>query len=93
MDCSFTPSDAFVVGSSGAPSAACTPPCSPAESCLGCRGSPAAEDGRVLYWELVEAELVHSFQAHDDVVCSLAVHPKGDCLLTSSVDGTIKVWA
>lgn len=32
-------------------------------------------------------------QAHGDTVCSLAVHPKGECLLTSSVDGTIKVWA
>jgi mitogen-activated protein kinase organizer 1 len=51
-----------------------------------------AEDGRVLYWELVEADLVQSFQAHQDVVCGLAMHPKGDCLLTSSVDGTIKVW-
>jgi len=47
----------------------------------------------VLYWELVEAELVHSFQAHQDVVCSMAMHPKGECLLTSSVDGTVKVWA
>lgn len=47
----------------------------------------------MLYWELVEGELVASFQAHADTVCSLAVHPTGDCLLTSSVDGTIRVWA
>ncbi|KAL4436065.1 hypothetical protein ABPG77_005513 [Micractinium sp. CCAP 211/92] len=66
MDCCFTPSDAFVVGSS--------------------------EDGRVFFWELVDAQLVESFQAHADVVCSLAMHPKGECLLTSSVDGTVKVW-
>ncbi|PSC74259.1 WD repeat domain-containing 83 [Micractinium conductrix] len=66
MDCAFSPSDAYVIGSS--------------------------EDGRVFYWELVDAQLVDSFQAHADVVCSLAMHPKGECLLTSSVDGTIKVW-
>lgn len=35
---------------------------------------------------------VECFQAHADVVCSMAMHPKGECLLTSSVDGTIKVW-
>lgn len=66
MDCCFTPSDAYVAGSS--------------------------EDGRVFYWELVEAQQVECFQAHADVVCSMAMHPKGECLLTSSVDGTIKVW-
>lgn len=91
------------------------------------------------YWELVDAQMVQSFRAHDDTVCSLAMHPKvgwarlswvgcgwagpcecaelpttrcavhgrvascplspllslraqGECLLTSSVDGTIKVW-
>ena len=87
-----------------------------------------AEDGRVLYWDLVEADVVDSFevrsplgalraearvpargarpkatraqtpsvwcavQAHRDVICSLAMHPQGTCLLTSSVDATIKVW-
>ena len=45
-----------------------------------------------MYWELVDAQLVEAFQAHGDVICSMAVHPKGDCLLTSSVDGTVKVW-
>lgn len=46
----------------------------------------------MLYWELVEGEQVAAFQAHADTVCSLAMHPAGECLLTSSVDGTVKVW-
>ena len=51
-----------------------------------------SEDGRVLYWEVVEGVVVEEFKAHEDVVCSLAVHPRGECLLTASVDGTVKVW-
>ncbi|KAK9915970.1 hypothetical protein WJX75_006744 [Coccomyxa subellipsoidea] len=51
-----------------------------------------SEDGRVCYWDLVEETMVESFQAHSGVVCSLVVHPDGDMLLTSSTDGTVKVW-
>jgi mitogen-activated protein kinase organizer 1 len=40
----------------------------------------------------MDGELVQSFKAHGDVICSMAMHPKGECLLTSSVDGTIRVW-
>ena len=85
---------------------------------LGCKDKArhCPEDGRVLYWDLVEADLMDSFQvgcwqhtsvarncrarirgaaaaqAHHAVICSLAMHPEGTCLLTSSVDGTVKVW-
>lgn len=51
-----------------------------------------SEDGRVVYWELVDATVVEEFKAHDGVVCSLSMHPEGECLLTSSVDGIVKVW-
>ena len=51
-----------------------------------------SEDGRVVYWEVVEGGVVEEFKAHDDVVCSLAMHPEGKCLLTASVDGLVKVW-
>lgn len=51
-----------------------------------------SEDGRVCYYELVEESMVESFQAHAGVVTGLAMHPKGECLLTSSTDGAIKVW-
>jgi len=48
--------------------------------------------GRVCYYELVEEGMVESFQAHKGVVTGLALHPKGECLLTASTDGAIKVW-
>ena len=48
--------------------------------------------GEVPYWDLVEATVVRRFKAHSGVVCSLAMHPEGKLLLTSSVDGTIKAW-
>lgn len=48
--------------------------------------------GRVLFWELVDAQLVSSIQAHSSVVCGLVAHPSEQLLLTASVDGTVKVW-
>ncbi|GAX77764.1 hypothetical protein CEUSTIGMA_g5207.t1 [Chlamydomonas eustigma] len=51
-----------------------------------------SEAGDVLYWDLVDANIVKSFKAHAGVVCSLAMHPNGRTLITSSVDGSIKVW-
>jgi WD40 repeat protein len=55
--------------------------------------SSVAWTGDICYWELVDAVLVKRFKAHPGVVCSLALHPDGTSLLTSSVDGTIKVWS
>ena len=48
--------------------------------------------GRVCYWDLVEETLVETVAAHSSVVCSLAMHPAGSLLVTSSTDSTIKVW-
>jgi WD40 repeat protein len=45
-----------------------------------------------MFWELVDADLQGSFQAHDSVVCGLAAHSTDPMLLTASVDGTVKVW-
>ena len=51
-----------------------------------------AAAGRICYWDLVEESLVESFQAHAAVITGLAMHPKGNSLLTASTDGLIKVW-
>ncbi|GLC44480.1 hypothetical protein PLESTB_000068800 [Pleodorina starrii] len=53
----------------------------------------SSETGDVLYWDLVEAEVVEHFKAHSGVVTSMSMHPDGELLLTSSVDGCIKVLA
>jgi hypothetical protein len=49
--------------------------------------------GLVLFWQLVEASLVSTLQAHCSVVCCLAAHPTDKVLLTTAmpVDGTVKV--
>jgi mitogen-activated protein kinase organizer 1 len=49
--------------------------------------------GEVMYWDLVEGDVVKKFRAHTGVVCSLAMHPQGSHLLTSALDGVVKVWA
>jgi mitogen-activated protein kinase organizer 1 len=46
----------------------------------------------VLFWELVESQLVSTMQAHSTVVCGLAAHPTDKLMLTAAVDGTVKVW-
>jgi len=48
--------------------------------------------GEVLYWDLVEGNVVKKFKAHSGVVCSMAIHPEGSHLLTSALDGVVKVW-
>ncbi|CAH2043471.1 unnamed protein product, partial [Thlaspi arvense] len=51
-----------------------------------------SEDGLVYFWDLVDAKVVSKFRAHDLVVTSVSYHPKEDCMMTSSVDGTVRVW-
>lgn len=49
--------------------------------------------GEIFYWDLVEAETVGHFKAHAGVVTSMSIHADGELLLTSSIDGCVKVWA
>eukprot|EP00899_Mesostigma_viride_P022309 jgi/Mesvir1/3262/Mv16399-RA.1 len=51
-----------------------------------------SEDGRVVFWDLVEGKVIHQLQAHPTVVCGLAYHKSKPCMVSSSVDGLIKVW-
>lgn len=51
-----------------------------------------SEDGKVLFWDLVDASVVSSVKAHTAVVTSVSYHRSESCMITSSVDGTVKVW-
>ncbi|PNH04975.1 TAF5-like RNA polymerase II p300/CBP-associated factor-associated factor subunit 5L [Tetrabaena socialis] len=46
----------------------------------------------VLFWDMVDGQVVARFKAHAGVVTAMAMHPDGALLLTSSVDGCVKVW-
>lgn len=37
-----------------------------------------SEDGKIYFWDLVDAQVVTSFQAHSSVVTSVSYHPKDD---------------
>ncbi|KAJ8544070.1 hypothetical protein K7X08_025688 [Anisodus acutangulus] len=51
-----------------------------------------SEDGYIYFRDLVDASVVSSFGAHDLVVTSVSYHPKESCMMTSSVDSTVRVW-
>lgn len=60
-----------------------------------------SEDGRVVFWEVAAAAVAEGgapepaaeLEAHPGAaVTALAAHPSGECLLTASVDGTVRVW-
>ncbi|KAL2551493.1 Transducin/WD40 repeat-like superfamily protein [Forsythia ovata] len=51
-----------------------------------------SEDGFIYFWDLVDASVVSSFRAHVSVVTSVSYHPKENCMITASVDGSIRVW-
>ena len=52
-----------------------------------------SEDGKVYFWELVEATVAETVDAHPNgVVCGLEYHPSKEVMLTASTDGTAKLW-
>ncbi|KAI3705145.1 hypothetical protein L1987_75378 [Smallanthus sonchifolius] len=51
-----------------------------------------SEDGHLFFWDLVDACVVSSFRAHSSVVTSVSYHPKDNCMITASVDGSVRVW-
>ena len=57
------------------------------------RVAAASEDGKVYFYELVDAGVDAVVDAHPKgATCGLDWHPKACVMATSSTDGTAKVW-
>lgn len=52
----------------------------------------AHHDRHIRFWDTHNGTLIHSMVAHLDAVTSLAVDPKGLCLLSGSHDNSIRLW-
>ena len=53
-----------------------------------------SEDGKIVFWDLVEGTVVHTLNEHATVVTAVAYHPRpGECAMVSSdASGKIKHW-
>jgi mitogen-activated protein kinase organizer 1 len=51
-----------------------------------------SEDHCIYFWNLVEGNVIHTLRGHSRPVISVSYHPKETCLLSASVDGTVKCW-
>ncbi|CAG8458092.1 12413_t:CDS:2 [Ambispora leptoticha] len=52
-----------------------------------------SEDGNICIWDLLEGKLLSTIhQAHENVVTCVAYNPKQPIMISTSVDGTAKVW-
>lgn len=51
-----------------------------------------SEDNAVYIWDMVDNKIVQKLSGHNKMVCGISCHASELCLLSSSVDGTIRVW-
>lgn len=66
------------------------------ESCLSNDDAyviSGSEDNSIHVWDLVEASSVLTLKGHFGPVCGLAYHPTENLLLSSSADGTVRLWS
>lgn len=48
--------------------------------------------GDVILWDIPEKELIRIISGHQSTVTDIQYNPKGDLLLTTSRDGTARIW-
>ena len=51
-----------------------------------------SDDRTVKLWDVVHANIIHTFVDHTSLVCDVKYHPDGSCLATASADKKIKIW-
>ncbi|CAH1769886.1 5064_t:CDS:2, partial [Entrophospora sp. SA101] len=51
-----------------------------------------SEDGSIYIWDLLNGNLLKTIEAHPGIVVYVTYHPRIDEMLSSSIDGLVKVW-
>jgi len=51
-----------------------------------------SEDGKILFFDLLEEKPIHKIRAHKGCVTSLAYHPDEVAMISAGVDGVARVW-
>jgi WD40 repeat protein len=52
----------------------------------------AHDDGRIAFWDLIDAELLDDFPAHAGLVSRVRFSPDGTLLASGGLDGMIRIW-
>lgn len=47
---------------------------------------------KIKIWDIRSKRLLQHYDAHSDTVTSLSMHASGNYLLSSSNDGSLKIW-
>jgi WD40 repeat protein len=55
-------------------------------------GKSQEPDYSVWLWDVATGRLLHRFEGHTEVVPGAAFSPDGQCLVTGSWDGTVRLW-
>ena len=50
------------------------------------------EEGRTVIWDVSSKEVMQVLPSHQGAVLGVDVSPSSDAMVTSGLDGTIKVW-
>lgn len=56
------------------------------------RRALSVHDAEVILWDLASSRSIHHFKGHDDQVTDLAFSPDGLTALSSSRDGSVRLW-
>jgi mitogen-activated protein kinase organizer 1 len=51
-----------------------------------------SEDHKVVLWDMVDSQVVQRLHGHKGIVSGLSCHPESGLFLSSSADGTVRLW-
>jgi COMPASS component SWD2 len=58
----------------------------------GSQTQPVGQRNAIHYWSLHDNKILRKFRGHTDQVTSISMSPENDNFMTSSLDGTVRLW-